>query len=268
MATTTYPIADPSAAAAVPIRRMTLEDIRFALKAGWADYCDMRGELIFLGLIYPLVGLVAAFATFKQDLLPLLFPLAAGLSLMGPALASGFYELARRREAGVDSRWVHAFDLFSDRRFWPILTLTALVAVLFAAWIGCAWMIYSLTLGADPAASGAAFLQRLFTTAAGWEMMIAGDVVGLLFATAVLAVSAVSFPMLVDGKVGALTAAETSLRAALANPRVFAAWGLVVAILLVVGSLPLFVGLALVLPTLGYATWHLYRRAVEGGAAA
>jgi uncharacterized membrane protein len=70
--------------------------------------------------------------------------------------------------------------------------------------------------------------------------------------------------MLVDGKFGALTAAETSLRAALANPRVFAVWGLVVAGLLVLGSLPLFVGLALVLPTLGYATWHLYRRAVEG----
>ena len=264
MATTTYSLAHPRVVPAVQIRRMTLEDIRFAMRAGWADYCDKRGELIFLGLIYPLVGLVAAFAAFRQDLLPLLFPLAAGLSLMGPALASGFYELARRRETGEDSRWLHAFDLFSDRRFWPILMLTALVAVLFAAWMGCAWAIYALTLGANRATPGADFLQRLFTTAAGWEMMIAGDLVGLLFATIVLAVSAVSFPMLVDGKVGALTAAETSLRAALANPRVFAVWGLTVAVLLVLGSLPLFVGLALVLPTLGYATWHLYRRAVEG----
>ena len=264
MATTTYPIAHPGAAPLIPIRRMSFDDIGFALKAGWADYRDKRGEIVFLGLIYPAVGLIAGVATFERDLLPLLFPLAAGLSLMGPALASGFYELARRREAHDDPRWVHAFDLFSDRRFWPILALTAFVAALFAAWMGCAWAIYSMTLGADPAASGAAFFERLFTTAAGWEMMIAGDLVGLLFAIAVLAVSAISFPMLVDGKVGPLTAAETSLRAAKANPKVFAAWGLTVAALLVAGSIPLFVGLALVLPTLGFATWHLYRRAVEG----
>ena len=264
MATTTYAMARPDAAPAIPIRRMSLDDIRIALRDGWADYRDKRGEIVFLGLIYPVVGLVAAFASLEQNLLPLLFPLAAGLSLMGPALASGFYELARRREARDDPRWVHAFDLFTDRRFWPILTLTALVGVLFAAWVACAWAIYGVTLGTDPAAHGAAFFQRLFTTSAGWEMMIAGDLVGLLFAVAVLAVSAISFPMLVDGKVGALTAAETSLRAARANPKVFAAWGLVVVALLVVGSIPLFVGLALVLPTLGYATWHLYRRAVEG----
>ena len=268
MATTTYPLAHPGAGpqtrTEVAIRRMTLGDIGFALKAGWADYRDKRGEIVFLGLIYPLVGLIAALATFEQDLWPLLFPLVAGLSLMGPALASGFYELARRREAGDDPRWVHAFDLFSDRRFWPILALTAFVAALFAAWMGCAWAIYTMTLGADAPTSGLAFLQRLFTTPAGWEMMAAGDLVGLLFALAVLAVSAISFPMLVDGKVGPLTAAETSLRAARANPKVFAAWGLTVAALLVLGSIPLFVGLALVLPTLGYATWHLYRRAVEG----
>ena len=264
MATTTYPIAQPGAAPAIAIRKMSLDDIRIALRAGWADYRDKRGEIVFLGLIYPAVGLLAAFATFKQDLLPLFFPLVAGLSLMGPALASGFYELARRRESHDDPRWVHAFDLFSSRRFWPILTLTALVAVLFAAWMVCAWAIYSVTLGAEPTASAAVFLQRLFTTPAGWEMMIAGDLVGLFFAIAVLAVSAISFPMLVDGKVGALTAAETSFRAAIANPKVFAAWGLVVVALLVLGSIPLFVGLAFVLPTLGYATWHLYRRAVEG----
>ncbi len=262
MATTIF-APPPGSLSAVPIRRMSLDDIRIALRLGWADYCAKRGEIVFLGLIYPVVGLIACLATFERDLWPLLFPLAAGISLMGPPLASGFYELARRRESGDDPRWVHAFDLFQSPRLWPIATLAAFVAALFAAWMGCAWAIYSLTLGAMAPTSGAEFLQRLFNTDAGWAMMIVGDGVGLLFAIAVLAVSAISFPMLVDGRVGALTAAETSLRAVIANPVVFAAWGLTVAGLLVLGSIPLFVGLAVVLPTLGYATWHLYRRAVE-----
>ena len=261
MATAAY--VTPRAVQAPRIRKLHVEDLRIALRQGWADYLDKRGEIVMLGMIYPLVGLVACLSAFEQNLLPLLFPLVAGISLMGPPLASGFYELARRRESGEDPRWTHAFDLFSSHRIWPLVTLTAFVAAVFFAWLGAAWAIYSATMGADPAVTAATFLPRLFTTAGGWEMMIAGDLAGLVFATAVLAVSAVSFPMLVDGQVGALTAAETSLRAAAANPAVFAIWGLIIAGLLVAGSIPLFVGLAVVLPTLGYATWHLYRRAVE-----
>lgn len=251
-------------APAVALRRLTLDDLRTALRRGWADYLDKRGELIFLGLIYPIVGLFACLTVFERDLIPLLFPLAAGFSLMAAPLASGFYELARRRESGDDPRWIRAFDLFAGPRFWPIAALAAFVAALFFAWIGCAWAIYSVTLGALPAATGEDFLRRLFTTPQGWEMMIVGDLVGFAFAVVGLAVSAISFPMLVGGGVGPLTAAETSVRAVLANPGVFAAWGLIVAALLALGSIPLFVGLAVVLPVLGYATWHLYRRAVEG----
>ena len=261
MTSTTY--AAPGALAAPRIRKLGVEDLRIALRQGWADYLDKRGEIVMLGMIYPVVGLVACLLAFERDLTPLLFPLAAGISLMGPALASGFYELARRRESGDDPRWVHAFDLFTGRRLWPLAALTALVAVIFFAWLGVAWAIYGATMGADPTATAANFASRLFTTAAGWEMIVAGDLAGLAFAVAVLAISAVSFPMLVDGKVGALTAAQTSLRAVAANPAVFATWGLIIAALLVAGSIPLFVGLAIVLPTLGYATWHLYRRAVE-----
>ncbi len=252
----------PITASEIEVRRLKIEDLRIALRQGWADYLDRRSEVIFLGLIYPAVGLIACLAIFRQNLLPLIFPLAAGFSLMGPPLASGFYELARRRERGEDAHWLRAFDLFSGPRIWPIAALTGLVAVLYFAWLGVAWAIYSVTLGSAADASSANFIPRLFTTRAGWTMIVAGDLAGLVFAAVVLAISAISFPMLVDGKVGPLTAAKTSLRAVRESPVVFATWGLIVAALLALGSIPLLVGLAVVLPTLAYATWHLYTRTV------
>src|SRR5882757_4141299 len=100
------------------------------------------------------------------------------------------------------------------------------------------------------------------TTPAGWKLIILGNGIRLLFAILVLAISVVSFPMLIDRKVDALTAVQTSVRAVIANPVTMAVWGLIVAALLAIGSLPLFVGLAVIMPVLGHATWHLYRKTV------
>jgi uncharacterized membrane protein len=108
-------------------------------------------------------------------------------------------------------------------------------------------------------------MRRVLTTPAGWTLIIVGNGIGFLFAAAVLAISVVSFPLLLDRDVGAVVAVLTSVRATLKNPLVIAAWGLIVAALLLLGSLPLFVGLAVVMPVLGHSTWHLYRKLVEPG---
>jgi len=253
----------PSLSPHVGIRRIGMQDLKIALGQGLDDYWAKRGELLYLGLIYPVVGLVAFMVAFRADLLPLAFPLAAGISLMGPPVASGFYELSRRRERGEDPSWLDTLSIFKTPPLAGIAILTALVGLLFAAWVLCAWAIYAATLGTAPPASAEDFLIRLFTTPAGWGLIIVGNLVGLLFAVAALAVSVISFPMLVDLRAGPLTAAETSLRAVASNHRTFAAWGLIVAALLIIGSIPLFVGLAVVLPILGYSTWRLYTRVVE-----
>jgi uncharacterized membrane protein len=106
------------------------------------------------------------------------------------------------------------------------------------------------------------FLNQVLTTARGTQLIIVGNVVGFVFAAFVLIISVVSFPMLVDRNVSALTAVRTSVRATLENPIPVALWGLIVAFGLLIGALPLLVGLALVLPVLGHATWHLYRKLV------
>ena len=142
------------------------------------------------------------------------------------------------------------------------MLLGLMLIALFLLWLVVAQIIYLVTLGPQPPASVASFLSDVFTTGAGWTLIIVGIGVGFLFALLVLAVSVVSFPLLLDRNVGIGTAVSTSMRAVAANPGVMALWGLIVAGGLVLGSLPLFVGLVVVLPVLGHATWHLYRKVV------
>jgi uncharacterized membrane protein len=243
------------------VRRIAQSDLTWALSEGWKDFQDKRGDLLLIALIYPLVAFAAAVISFNSRLLPLFFPLVAGLSILGPAVASGYYELARRREAGLDSSWMHFLDPLNGRSRIGLGVLTGGLAVLFVAWLIAASLIYQATIGADnPTVSQ--FISRLFTTPQGWTMIILGNLVGLVFAVATLVLSVVSFPLVVDKTVDPLTAVMTSIDAFKENPTVLASWGLRIAALLALGCLPAFVGLAVALPVLGYASWHLYTRLV------
>jgi uncharacterized membrane protein len=249
----------------IVIRAIDLHDLRVALSQGWDDFLDKRGDLLFIGLIYPMAILLAALYVSHASILPLIFPLVAGSVLLGPAVASGFYELARRRERHLDTRWRHFFDVIRSPSAFSLVGLTSMIFLLFVLWISAAWAIYSATIGAAGASrSGTVpeFLDALLGTSEGWLMIAVGNLVGLGFAVVVLAISVVSFPMLVDQPVGIGVAMRTSVRVALKNPVTVAVWGLLVVGLLVLGALPALVGLAVVFPVLGYATWHLYTRAV------
>ena len=250
-------------AATVPaIRRISAGDLDWALREGWKDFREKRGDLLFIGVFYPLVCVIAVVVTFNDPLLPLLFPLVAGLSIAGPAVASGFYELARRREEGRDSSWWHFLDPLNGRSRLPLAMLTGGLAILFVGWLVVAYAIYGATVGATAPLRIGDVLGRLFTTAAGWELIILGNLAGLAFAVATLVFAVVSFPMVVDKPVDAGLAVRTSVAAVQKNPREMIGWGLRVAGLLLIGLLPFAIGLAVVLPWLGYATWHLYTKLV------
>jgi uncharacterized membrane protein len=249
--------------AAPVVRRISMDDLALALRRGLEDLGPARSDVIFLCLVYPLAGVVLAAAAFRYELLPLLFPLASGFALLGPVFAVGLYEMSRRREQGQVPGWADAFRTVRSPSFGAIFLLGLILLVIFLIWIACAQGIYSLTLGPAPPESLESFARDVLTTSAGRWMILIGCAVGFLFALLVLAIAVVSFPLLLDRDVGLATAVATSVRATLANPVPVAAWGLIVAVALVLGMLPLFLGLAFVLPLLGHATWHLYRRLVE-----
>jgi uncharacterized membrane protein len=245
------------------IRKIGVADLGYALRQGFADFSAMPTHVVFIGLIYPVVGLLLARLVFGYDVLPLLFPLMAGFALIGPFAALGLYELSRRREKGLDTAWKHAFDVFRSPSFGAIAALGFLLLVIFFVWLAAANAIYVAWFGYVPAASIPDFLRQIFSTSEGWALIVVGNGVGFVFALLVLIISVVSFPLLLDRNVSVHVAVLTSVRAVLANPLPMALWGLIVAILLALGSIPFFVGLAIVVPVLGHATWHLYRRVVD-----
>jgi uncharacterized membrane protein len=268
MATTTsgnYPNLAASGAASAPpvVRKLTFNDLELALRQGLDDFKAVPSHAIMLCLIYPVVGLVLARLVLGYAVLPLLFPLAAGFALIGPFAAIGLYELSSRREQGLDLSASHAFGVLRSPSFGGMLALGLLLFVLFGVWIATAQAIYVSYFGYGAAANIPDFVNKIFTTPEGWGLIIVGCGVGFLFAVVALCVSVISFPMMLDRHSSMTDAMLTSLRVVQTNPVQIATWGLIVAALLVVGSIPAFLGLAVVIPVLGHATWHLYRRAIE-----
>jgi uncharacterized membrane protein len=250
-------------AAPFVVRRIGLSDLMDALRLGWEDFKAIPTHAVVLCVIYPVLGLVLFRLVVGYSVLPLLFPLAAGFTLIGPFAALGLYELSRRRERGEEAAAWNAMHVLSAPSFGAILGLGVFLFALFVTWIAVADAIYVATFGHAPAASIPDFATRVLTAPEGWALIIIGCGVGFLFAVVALCVSVVSFPLMLDRHATAIDGMRTSLRAVMQNPITMAAWGLIVAVLLTVGSLPFFVGLAVVLPVLGHATWHLYRKVVE-----
>jgi uncharacterized membrane protein len=246
------------------IRRISSHDVWESLRAGFSDFQAYRSDVLFLSVIYAVVGLVLARLAFGSELLPLLFPLASGFAIIGPLAAVGLYEMSRRREQGAAVGWANAFDVLKAPAIGGIVAMGMILIAVFLAWLVVAWAIFDATLGPTlPAVvSPAAFAQAVLFTGPGQAMIVMGVGIGFVFALLAMMLSVVSFPLLLDRDTGLDTAIATSFRAVMANPGPMALWGLVVAASLLAGSALAFVGLMVAVPVLGHATWHLYRRLI------
>ncbi len=244
------------------IRRIGYGDLWAALRGGVDDLGAARADVLFIGLIYPLAGLLVARLAFNDNLLPLVFPLIAGFALIGPIAAIGLYEISRRREQGLRATWLDAFGVVRSPALGSILWLGLMLLGLFVLWLAAAYGVYMATLGPALPTSLGSFAHDVLLTGRGWAMIIAGVSVGAVFAAVALAISVVSFPLLLDRDVGMPLAVATSVRAVAANAGPLSLWGLIVAAALAVGSIPALVGLIFVMPVLGHATWRLYRKLI------
>lgn len=245
------------------VNKIGLADLGRALRRGAEDFAALRTDVMFVVVAYPLIGLLIAGLAFNTALAPLLLPMSAGFAILGPIACIGLYEMSKRRAAGEDVTWAAAFSALSAKVLGPLLTMSGYLLALFTAWIFAADLIHEVTMGGIVSGGLVAFLTEVLTTSEGWTMLVVGTGVGFVFALIALVSTIVAAPMLVDRPVGLPVAVSTSLRVARANPIAVLAWGALVALLLAVGVATLFIGLIVVLPILGHATWHLYRASVS-----
>ena len=247
----------------IGIRRIGVAELKSALIKGFSDFIAMPTHLIFLCFIYPIVTLIAARIYGGYDILPLIFPGLAGYTLIGPLIATGMYELSRRRELNLDISRSHVFKIVRNPSIYSIILLGLLLTTIYFMWLGAAWAIFNDMTGGLTPKSITAFVELIFSTVIGQQLILVGCTTGLIFSIVVLTLSVVSFPILLDRNVKLRVAISTSIRVVLTNPITMGIWGIVVTGALLIGSLPFFVGLAIVLPVLGHSTWHLYRATIK-----
>lgn len=244
------------------VRRIGLADLRDALAKGVADMAALRDDVLFIAIIYPVAGLALARAASSYDMLPMLFPLASGFAILGPVAAAGLYEMSRLREKGQHVTWVDAFNVFRSPAIGSIVALGLVLLTLFGLWLGAAYQIGLATLGPQPAPTLRAFTHDVFWSDASPALIAGGIAAGFVFAAIAFVLGVVSAPLLLDRDLGLRIALATSIKVVRTNFVTMVAWGLIVAGALALGSLPALVGLIFVVPILGHATWHLYRKAV------
>lgn len=246
----------------IHVRKITLKDLVQSLREGYEDYGAKPSSVPLLFLFYALFALVFTLFAFGQDLRYLLFPVAAGFTLIGPIVAIAFFAMSRRREQGQELRWRAAFNFIHTSSFAPILALTLLMTLLYLAWLFMAELIFFSLFESTMPESMADFINQLFNTRHGGALIAYGNFVGLLFAFAAMALSIVAFPLTLDKPVTSFTAVNVSIRAFMSNTLVLTVWGLIVVALTALGAAVFLIGLAVTLPVLGHSTWHLYRKLI------
>ena len=248
------------------VLRVVPADLRSALARGWQDF--RRAPLAGMGfaLIYVLCGWLITYAVTSAGQIWWTLPAAAGFPILGPFIACGFYEISRRLEQGQPLTAREVLGVIFRQKDRQIPSIAAIVVVFFLFWNFLAHMIFALFLGTSSMTNVSSSLQ-VFLTPQGLAMLATGTLVGAVLAGLLFSLMVVSLPLLLDRDVDFVTAILTSVDVVLASPVVMLGWAALIAVALFVAMLPGFLGLLVVLPVLGHASWHLYRAAINWDAA-
>ncbi|MDK9695938.1 MAG: DUF2189 domain-containing protein [Siculibacillus sp.] len=254
----------PGIAVAEPeVRAITVDDISAALSDGLRDLRAAPAMGLMIGVIYALAGNILFWAATSFDFMFLAYPFAAGFALVAPFAAVGVYETSRRLATGEDTSVGALLGRVPAHARRELGYMALVSAFGMIAWVYAAGFVYALFFGISSLGE-TDIITAIVSTPRGIAFLVTGNVIGAVMATVIFSVSVIAYPMLLDRDVDFVTAMITSIRAVFAAPLVMLGWGIFVATLLGVAILPMFLGLIIVLPVLGHATWHLYRRAVVG----
>ena len=248
---------------AVPeVNEVDLSDLKASLALGWKDFTRAPVLGLIYSAVYVLGGLLILWASTTEGQIWWTLPASAGFPILGPFIACGFYEISRRLEAGEPLSAGEIFAVIFRQKDRQIPAIAAVIVVYFLFWNFLSHMIFALFLGNATMTNVSSSLD-VFLTPEGLTMLVFGTLVGAAFATLLFCLTVVSLPMLLDREVDFVTAMLTSFALVRENPRVMLGWGALIAVCLFLGMLPAFLGLFIVLPLFGHASWHLYRRAIS-----
>jgi len=243
------------------LKSLTTADLRAALAAGWSDFIRAPQYGLFFAAIYVLGGIALYYGLLMAGDPVWFIPAAAGFPLLAPFAAVGLYEVSRRREAGEPLSWGPVLGALRGQGDGQLPVMGVVVLLAFGFWIILARGIFAIFVGQ----TGIGFdTMGQLLSLRGVVMLTVGTAVGGALALALFTITAFSLPMLLDRRVDFMTAIITSLVAVRANAAVMARWAVIIVVLTVLAMVPMFLGLLVVLPVLGHATWHLYRRTVVG----
>lgn len=254
-----------TAATAAPQRpvlnSITMADLRAALAAGMRDFARARFKSLFFGAVFSGIGIVISYLLVFAGSSYWVLPVAAGFPLIGPFAAIGLYEISRRLEAGEPLDWSGIFGAVVRGGRTQLASYAFVALFVFLIWVYLAHLIFALSFGLKPLTNVMTSADLMFS-GAGMTMLGVGTLVGGVIAAMLFAISVTAVPMMLERDIDIVSAMIASVRTVLMNRGPMVAWGLIIAVACALAMLPLFLGMILVFPVLGHASWHLYRRAV------
>jgi len=245
------------------VREITVSDVNEAWARGLRDFQAAPIFGLVFGGFYALAGIAIVASVSALGLSYLTYPLAAGFALIGPFAAVGLYEVSRCLEAGLAPSWSRVLGVVVEQRNRQLAWLAFVVLFIFVVWMYIIQLLLALFIGFHGFATLKDLLSILTTTPEGVAFLVLGNAIGAFLSLILFALTVVSIPLVLDHEIDFVTAMITSVRAVVMNPAPMLGWGFTVGVLLALASLPLFLGLVFVLPILGHATWHLYRKVVD-----
>ncbi len=244
------------------INAIGMGDVTGALKQGIADFIRAPQYGLFFGGIYAVGGLLVLYFLYRLEMPWLILPIAIGFPLIGPFVAVGLYETSRRLEAGEKLSWPAILGHVFRQRERELSWMAFVVLFVFWIWLYQVRLLTAIFLGFKSMSTIESFLNVVTSSTEGIAYLAVGTLVGGFLALVLFSTTVISTPLLMERELDFVTAIITSVKTVMENPVPMITFGFLVAVLAILALLPAFLGLLVVLPVLGHATWHLYRRAI------
>jgi uncharacterized membrane protein len=245
------------------IGRVKFSDLSAAMSDGFRDFLKAPAFGLFFSAFYAVGGVLIYLELTVRGEELWVIPIGLGFPLLAPFAAVGLYEVSRRLEKGESLDWSAVLGVVFRQKDRQFPSMAMMMIMFFMFWVFVAHLVFALFMGLQSLTNILTSWQDTLLTPNGLTMLAIGTGVGAAMAFVLFSLTVISLPLLLEREIDFISAMICSFQLVLANPLPMLAWGAIVSVLLFAGMLPFFLGLFIVLPVCGHATWHLYRRVIS-----